>query len=156
MSAFDKVQTYYLQGLKEAPTLAKFVDPVLREAGMDTEDMESIHEEYEVKTEEGAVEIDRCLKGLGNPKIFLQAKPIGRKDLFKIDYDKTFKAALSANVFFCVFTDGISWEFYIIEQSTESTPQKLLKRIEILYDPLKRVEVIQILRNLIEGDRYES
>lgn len=156
MRTFNKIQTYYLQGLKEAPTLAKFVDPVLREAGLNTEDIESVHEEYEVRTETAAIEIDRCLKESGKPIIFLQAKPIGRRDLFKVDYDKTFRAALCVDVSFCVFTDGISWEFYIIEQSTASKVPQLLKRVEILYDPLKRVEIVQILKNLIKGDRYES
>lgn len=156
MKTLHRMQEIYLNGLKEAPTLAKFVDPVLREAGLDTEDIESVHEEYEVKLETAAIEIDRCLKESGNPRIFLQAKPIGRKDLFKIDYDKTFKAALRANVSYCVFTDGIFWEFYIIEQSTESKAPRLLKKVEILYDSLKQTEIVQILKNLIKGDRYES
>lgn len=156
MTNFNNIQTYYLQGLKEASTLAKFIDPVLCEAGLDTEDIESVQEEYEVRTESSAVEIDRCLKESGKPVIFLQAKPIGRRDLFKVDYDKTFRAALCADVSFCVFTDGISWEFYIIEQSTESKVPQLLEKVEILYDPLKRVEIVQIFKNLIKGGRHES
>lgn len=151
-----KIQDYYLQRLKEAPTLAKLVDPVLREAGFNTEDIESVQEEYEVKTEVVAVEIDRCLKESGNPMIFLQAKPIGRRDLFKVDYDKTFRAAVRANVSFCVFTDGISWEFYIIEQSEESKSPQLMKKVEILYEPAKQDEIVQTFKNLIAGGRYES
>lgn len=156
MNLPNDIKKFYIQGLKEAPTLAKFIDPVLREAGLDTEDIESVHEEYEVRTEAAAIEIDRCLKESGNPMIFLQAKPIGRRDLFKVDYDKTFRAALRANVSFCVFTDGISWEFYIIEQSTESKAPRLLKKVEILYDSLKRVEIVQTFKTLIKGGRHES
>lgn len=156
MKAIQDIKEFYIQGLKEAPTLAKFIDPVLRQAGFDTEDIESVHEEYEVRTEVVAVEIDRCLKVVGEPLIFLQAKPIGRRDLFNVDYKKTFKAASEAGIIFCVFTDGISWEFYTIEQSTGSKIPQLLKKIEILYDPLKRVEIVQIFKNLIKGGRYES
>lgn len=129
MGNYNQIQTYYLQGLKETPTLAKLVDPLLRKAGFDTENMESVHEEYEVQTEKSAVEIDRCLKKSGKPIIFLQAKPVGRRDLFRVDYDKTFRAASSASIIFCVFTDGIYWEFYIIEQSKPKAPQ-LLKKYE--------------------------
>lgn len=156
MRSLDNIQTYYLQGLKEAPTLAKFVDPILREAGFNTEDIESVDEEYEVKIEVTAVEIDRCLKRAGKPAIFLQAKPIGRRDLFKVDYDKTFKAASCANVSYCVFTDGISWEFYIIKQFLGSKTPQLLKKVEILYDLSKHDEIVQTFKNLIAGGRYES
>ena len=156
MKATQQIKEFYLQGLKEAPTLAKLIDPIIREVGLDTEDIESVHEEYEVKTEVAAVEIDRCLKKAGKPIIFLQAKPIGRRDLFKVDYIKTFRAASCENVFFCVFTDGVSWEFYILDPTSKVQTPQLLKRVEILYDPLKRVEVVQIFKKLIKGDRYES
>lgn len=150
----NDIKKFYIQGLREAPTLAKFIDPVLREAGFNTEDIESVHEEYEVRTETSVVEIDRCLKESGKPVILLQAKPMGRRDLFKVDYGKTFRAALCADVSFCIFTDGISWEFYILDPTLRI--QQLLKKVEILYDPLKRVEIVQILKNLIKGARYES
>ena len=156
MKNFNNIQTYYLHGLKEAPTLAKFIDPVLREAGLDTEDIESVHEEYEVRTEVAAVEIDRCLKILGKPLIFLQAKPIGRRDLFNVDYTKTFKAALAAGISFCVFTDGAVWEFYTIDPSSDMKTPTLLKRIEILYDPLKQVEIVEIFKKLMGVNKYES
>lgn len=152
----NKIQDYYLQRLKEAPTLAKLVDPILREAGFNTEDMESVQEEYEVRIEASAVEIDRCLKESGKPLIFLQAKPIGRRDLFKVDYYKTFRAAFCANVLFCIFTDGISWEFYTLDPASEVQSSQLLKKVEILYDPLKRVEIVQIFKDLIKGARHES
>jgi len=156
MKGSNKIQTYYLHGLKEAPTLAKLIDPVLREAGFNTEDIESVQEEYEIKTELAAVEIDRCLKKAGKPVIFLQAKPVGRKDLFKVDYKKTFSAAKVAEVTFCIFTDGIYWEFYAINQSLEASNPQFLKRIEILYDLSRQDEVALTLRNLRESIQNEN
>lgn len=149
------IQEYYLQGLKETSTLIKLIDPLLNEVGFNTRDIDSVHEEYEVKTKASAVKIDRCLKKKGKPIIFLQAKSIGRRDLFKDDYEKTFRAASWAHVSFCVFTDGISWEFYIIKSIRSKTPQ-LLKRVEILYEPAKRDEITQTLKSLTTRGTYES
>lgn len=151
----NQIQNYYLEALKEAPTLAKLIDPLLRKAGFDTEDINSVHEEYEIQTEKAAIEIDRCLKKSGKPVILLQAKPIGRRDLFKVDYDKTFSAALQSSISFCVFTDGICWEFYTLDhQVLQSRNPELVKRVEILYEPLKVEEIVCTLKQIVE--KYEN
>lgn len=155
MFTLQKVTDYYLHRIKETPTLAKIIDPIARKAGFDTEDSTSIQEAYDVKTSDYTVEIDRCLKKDNKPIIFLQAKQIGRKDLFKVDYIKTFNAAKKAGVDICIFADGMIWEFYSFNMSLYPETPRLFKKIDILDNPSGYEELIQILGDLRRGgDKY--
>lgn len=140
MTNTQNLSTFYIQGLREAPTIAKLIEPILREVGLNTEDINSIEEEFIVNTNLGAVAVDRCLKSKGRPWIFLQAKPIGKAYLFKVDYKKTFDAAFKQGVPYVIFTDGNWWEFY--EQDN------LLRRIDLLHKPQKSSELIIFLKGL--------
>ena len=140
MINLQNLSTFYVQGLREAPTIAKLIEPILREAGSNTDDINSIEEEYVVYTSFGTVAIDRCLKKEGRPWVFLQAKPIGKACLFKVDYKKTFEAAFKQGVPYIIFTDGNWWEFY--------EHGNLLWRIDLLHKPHKSSELIIFLKGL--------
>lgn len=142
------LQTFYVQGLREAPTIAKLIDPLLKNAGFDTEDIDSVEEEYSVRTNLGTVEIDKCLKCSGKPYVFLQAKPIGKTHLFKIDYKKTFEAAFSQGIPYAVFTDGVLWEFYSVFQSSLTIHPQMIWQVNLLYDSSKHSELVQKLQSL--------
>lgn len=155
MFNIQKVTDYYLRYIKETPTLAKIIDPLTRMAGFDTEDMDSVQEAYDVRASKFSVEIDRCLKKDGKPIMFLQAKPIGRNYLFKVDYEKTFKAAQKAGIDICIFTDGMVWEFYSFNKSLDIETPRRFKEINILNNSSGYEELIQILKDLRGGDIYE-
>ncbi|MDO8570663.1 MAG: hypothetical protein Q7R97_03715 [Candidatus Daviesbacteria bacterium] len=154
MFSHQKITNFCLQRIKETPTLAKIIDPITRKAGFDTEELTSVQEAYDVNTGEYSVELDRCLKRDNKPIIFLQAKPIGRQDLFKVDYSKTFKAAKKAGVDICLFTDGRIWKFYSFNMSLYSETPRLFKTIDVLNNLPGYEELIQILADLRGGDKY--
>ncbi len=147
----QNLSTFYIQGLREAPTIAKLIEPLLRESGLNKEDMNSIEEEFIVYTKLGAVAIDRCLKKNGKPWIFLQAKPVGKAFLFKVDYKKTFEAASKQEVPYVVFTDGNSWEFYSVLRSGLEFHSNIIWQIELVRNPQKFSEIVQFLQNLLNG-----
>lgn len=141
----NDIKSLLIRGLREAATIYKTVDPLLGNAGFNVNDMESVEEEYNVRTSFGIVEIDKCLKSNGKALAFLQAKPLGKSHLFKIDYQKTFEAASRYGVPYAIFTSGDCWEFY---------KQTILRlRVNLLYKPQKSLEVITFLKEMLAERR---
>jgi len=154
MINLQNLSTFYIQGLREAPTITKLIVPLLREAGINNDDINSTEEEFNVQTSFGAVAIDICIKIKGRPWIFLQAKPIGKAYLFRVDYKKTFEAAFKQRIPYVIFTDGNSWEFYKKTLQSGLDPQyNLLWRIDLVHKPQKTLEITHFLQGLLaEGE----
>jgi hypothetical protein len=61
--------------INEQNTKAALIDPVLRTLGWDIEDVEEVHREYKLKSADNPV--DYALMILRNPRLFIEAKPLG-------------------------------------------------------------------------------
>ena len=137
-----------IQGVNEAVTLAKLIDPILREAGFDTEDIKSVEEEFSVEIDSETVIIDRCLKRRGKTLVFLQAKQVGRKNLFKNDVSKTRRVASKYQVPFIIFTDGVFWELNKMIGLQPLIDYEKYMQINLSYYPSKYQEIITALKSL--------
>jgi predicted type IV restriction endonuclease len=94
----------------EEETKSALVTPMLRALGWDCEDPDEVHWEYRYTSRDNPV--DYALFVGGRPRLFVEAKPLGR-DLG--DYRWRVQAvnyANAAGVEWCVLTDGNFWQIY--------------------------------------------
>ena len=97
----------------EAVTIGKLIYPIIREAGFNTEDINSVEEEYEIQAIKSSIFVDRMLKDKnGKPTCALQAKKVGDTYLLGGDIKKTLPHTLKAGIQYSVFTEGTEWRLY--------------------------------------------
>lgn len=99
--------------VNEAVTIGKIVEPILRIAGINTEDFNRIEEEYEIKTTRGSIIVDRMLKNISGKAICaVQVKKIGDTYSLKSDIHKTIPIITDIGVTYSIYTDGIEWRIF--------------------------------------------
>ena len=99
--------------VNEAVTIEKLVIPIVRRAGFNTEDINSVEEEYEIKTEDGSIFIDRAIKNArGEVVCGIQAKKVGNTYFLSKDVNKTIPAIVMRDIAYGIFTDGIEWRIF--------------------------------------------
>lgn len=116
------------KGLNETNTKSTLIDPVLRALGWDVENLEDVDHEFRLKSHDDPV--DYALLVMREPKLFVEAKALG-KDLDDHKWSKQIMSyAGVAGVEWIVLTDGNEWRIY---NSHAPVPieQKLLMKVRI-------------------------
>jgi len=94
----------------EQETKSSLVTPMLRALGWDCEEAEAVRLEYRYRPQDNPV--DYALMVGEQPRVFVEAKPLG-KDLREHKWRaQTVNYANSAGVNWCVLTDGNAWLVY--------------------------------------------
>ncbi len=94
----------------EENTKAVLVEPVLQALGWDTHDLDEVEREFRYKSQDNPV--DYALFVSGRPRLFVEAKGLGR-DLGNHKWkSQTVNYANTAGVEWCVLTDGNFWQVY--------------------------------------------
>jgi len=109
---FRKVKSLLTRNgqIGEENTKAALIDPVLQVLGWDIHDLDEVQREYKYKGKGNPV--DYALFVGGNPKMFLEAKPLGA-NLGDIKWrSQVVNYANNAGVEWCVLTDGNTWHVY--------------------------------------------
>ena len=102
-----------MRGVNEAVTIGKLINPIIRKAGFNVEDLNSVEEEYEIKAYNGSIFVDRMLKDKsGRPACAVQAKKVGSTHLLDTDVKKTIPYFLKAGILHSIFTDGTEWRIF--------------------------------------------
>lgn len=94
----------------EENTKAVLVEPLLEALGWDTRDLEEVQREFRYKPQDNPV--DYALLVSGKPRLFVEAKGLGR-DLGQHKWKtQAVNYANTAGVEWCVLTDGNFWQVY--------------------------------------------
>ena len=145
--------------ITEQDTKSALVTPILRALGWDCEDPDEVRHEYRHRPQDNPV--DYALRIGGKPRLYVEAKSLGR-DLGEYKWGlQTINYANGAGVNWCVLTDGNSWRIYK-SNADEELEQKLLLETW-LYDPEGKAppdgaaEVLSLLsKESIAGDELNS
>jgi len=92
----------------ESKTKQGIIEPILRYLGWDTSDVEEVCLEYYIPDRRDKV--DYSLRSNGEDKVFIEAKKVGDK---LQDKTQLCDYANHKDVKLAVFTNGISWEFFL-------------------------------------------
>jgi hypothetical protein len=113
--------------LKETPTRAIFIDPLLEALGWDIRDPDEVELEY--PTIDGK-SVDYAAKINRKPVLFIEAKPLNDTLSDVKDITQVVGYAANAGVEWCILTNGITYKIY---RSTEKAdaPNKLLYEVTI-------------------------
>jgi len=96
--------------LNEQETKSALVTPMLRALGWDCEDPDEVRWEYRYKSQDNPV--DYAIFVAGRPRLFIEAKALGR-DLGEHKWRAVaVNYANTAGVDWCVLTDGNFWQIY--------------------------------------------
>lgn len=125
-----QLERHRRSGLKEYPTRAIFIDPLLEALGWDLRDTDVV--ELEHATIDGK-SVDYALKVHKKPALFLEAKQLNDPLTDVKDITQTVGYASNDGVEWCVLTNGVRYKVY---KSLERgpAPEKLL--FEVSLDPL--------------------
>jgi len=125
-----QLERHRRSGLKEYPTRAIFIDPLLEALGWDLRDTDCV--ELEHATIDGK-SVDYALKIQKKPALYVEAKPLNDPLTDVKDITQTVGYAANNGVEWCVLTNGVRYNVY---KSLERgpAPEKLL--FEVSLDPL--------------------
>ncbi|HWQ28126.1 MAG TPA: hypothetical protein VNN12_03790, partial [Dehalococcoidia bacterium] len=95
--------------LNEANTKALLIEPLLNALGWDVYDLNSVTREYRVYDN---TLIDYALKVGGKPRLFVEAKPVGKPLDDKQFIAQTVNYANNEGLVWCVLTNGLQYRVY--------------------------------------------
>lgn len=128
-------------GANEANTKVLLIEPLLAALGWDTGDLDAVEREYRVYDN---TSLDYALKIDGKPRLFVEAKGIGKKLDDKQFIAQTVNYANNEGVLWCVLTNGLVYRVY---KTNEPVPmeQKLLFEVDLGADSASTAEVAKSL-----------
>jgi len=111
----------------EANTKHHLIEPVLRALGWNLDDFDEVDREFKVY--DGTF-LDYALRVDGKPKLFVEAKALGKSLSDKSFIAQTVNYANNEGVVWCVLTNGLTYQVY---KSNEPVPmeRKLLFELDI-------------------------
>jgi predicted transport protein len=111
----------------EANTKVLLIEPLLAALGWDTGDLDAVEREYRVYDN---TSLDYALKIDGKPRLFVEAKGIGKNLDDKQFIAQTVNYANNEGVLWCVLTNGLVYRVY---KTNEPVPmeQKLLFEVDL-------------------------
>src|SRR5664280_29917 len=132
----DRIAKYQRQSIGEQDTKAALIVPVLRALGWDVEDLEDVKLEYRRRPSDNPV--DYALFLLREPRLFIEAKPLGAHLGDHKWASQILAYATVAGVEWVALTDGNAWRIY---NSHAAVPveQKLFRVVHIA-DPDEHAE----------------
>ena len=139
--------------LNEENTKATLVEPVLRALGWDLEDIEEVQREYKRKRQDKPVDYGLLL--LRTPKLFIEAKALGKNLDERRWANQIMGYAAVAGVAWVVLTDGDEYRLYN-SHATVAVERKLFRTVRIS-DPASAAEdTLRLLsRKEMEENRIE-
>lgn len=132
-----KLDKHRRHDLKEYPTRAIFVDPLLEALGWDVRDPDEVELEY--PTIDGK-SVDYAPKINRKPVLFVEAKPLNDSLTDVKSITQVVGYAANAGVEWCILTNGVTYKVYRSTERAEA-PDKLL--FEVSLDP-KETEGIPV------------
>ncbi len=132
----------------EAQVKQAVILPVLRELGWIDSDPTEFLPEYST----GTGRVDYALLGGGGPRVFIEAKALGKVDVK--GEEQVFGYAVNRGVPFLILTDGNLWDFYL--SMAEGPPaERRFYRVELTRQ--ERVpEYVESLEQFLRKDRVVS
>jgi predicted transport protein len=114
-------------GANEANTKVLLIEPLLTALGWDTGDLDAVEREYRVYDN---TSLDYALKIDGKPRLFVEAKGIGKNLDNQQFIAQTVNYANNEGVLWCVLTNGLVYRVY---KTNEPVPmeQKLLFEVDL-------------------------
>lgn len=111
----------------EANTKVLLIEPLLASLGWDTGDLDVVEREYRVYDN---TSLDYALKIDGEPRLFVEAKGVGKNLDDKQFIAQTVNYANNEGVLWCVLTNGLTYRVY---KTNEPVPmeQKLLFEVDL-------------------------
>ena len=123
----DKVDRWRERGINEADTRALLIEPMLGALGWDVHDLDEVNREYRVY--DGTL-LDYALKVGGDPRLFVEAKPLLKSLDDKQFIAQTVNYANNAGVVWCVLTNGLQYRVYKSNEPVEME-RKLLFEVDV-------------------------
>ena len=114
-------------GGNEANTKALLIEPLLAELGWDTSDLAQVEREYRVFD---GTSLDYALKIDGEPRLFVEAKAVGKPLEDKAFISQTVNYANNEGVVWCVLTNGVAYRIYKTNEPV-AMEEKLLFEIDL-------------------------
>ena len=124
-----KLDRHRREDLKEYPTRAIFIDPLLLALGWDVRDPDEVELEY--PTIDGK-SVDYAPKINRKPVLFIEAKPLNDALTDVKAITQVVGYAANAGVEWCILTNGVTYKVYRSTEKAEA-PDKLL--FEVSIDP---------------------
>ncbi len=114
-------------GGNEANTKALLIEPLLASLGWDTADLDQVEREYRVFD---GTSLDYALKVEGTPRLFLEAKAVGKALDDKAFISQTVNYANNEGVVWCVLTNGLAYRVYKTNEPV-GMEEKLLFEVDL-------------------------
>ena len=120
----------------EQNTKAMLIEPILEALGWDIRDWDEVHREFRAKSADSPV--DYALKIMRTPRLFLEAKGLGRELSDRKWVAQVLGYATVAGVEWCILTDGDEWRFYNSTAAVDAE-EKLFRRVRLSEGNLDKV-----------------
>jgi hypothetical protein len=135
--------------MNEQSTRASLIDPVLRALGWDIGDPDDVQHEYRVKRADNPV--DYALLVNGAPKLFVEAKALGRDLADRKWSNQIMGYAAVAGVEWVALTNGDEWRIYRALAAVD-VDSKLLLTAKVSEDADLAARVLRLLSKREMGD----
>jgi hypothetical protein len=138
----DRITRYQRQGIGEQDTKAALIVPVLRALGWDVEDLEDVKLEYRRRPSDNPV--DYALFLLREPRLFIEAKPLGAHLEDQRWANQILTYAMAAGVEWVALSDGNEYRLY---NSHAAVPveEKLFRIIQVADPATRPAETLGLL-----------
>ncbi|MFO1052216.1 MAG: type I restriction enzyme HsdR N-terminal domain-containing protein [Planctomycetota bacterium] len=149
----ERIRRAAKQSLNEQNTKATLIEPVLRALGWDVEDIEEVVREFKVKSRDKPV--DYGLLALREPRLFVEAKPLGENLDDRRWASQIMGYASVAGVGWIVLTDGDEYRIYN-SHATVAVEEKLFRSVRVSAgDPTAAATLELLSKSRIEENRIE-
>lgn len=132
----DRIEQYAKRDLNEQNTKATLIEPVMRALGWDTEDVEEVAREFKIKSSDKPV--DYGLLQLRKPRLFVEAKALGKDLADRRWANQIMGYAAVAGVEWIVLTDGNEWRIYNTHAPV-AVDEKLFRTVRLTDDGVDQV-----------------
>ena len=138
----DRITKYQRQSIGEQDTKAALIVPVLRALGWDVEDLEDVKLEYRRRPSDNPV--DYALFLLREPRLFIEAKPLGARLDDHRWANQILTYAMAAGVEWVALSDGNEYRLY---NSHAAVPveEKLFRIIKVAHEATQPAETLGLL-----------
>ena len=138
----ERLTRYEGEAINEQNTKATLIAPLLRALGWDVEDLEEVHREYRHHPSDNPV--DFALLDLRTPRLFVEAKALGRNLSDRKWANQIMGYASVAGVEWVVLTDGDEYRIYNAHASVP-VEEKLFRTVRLTDDDPQINETLALL-----------
>ena len=138
----ERLTRYEGEAINEQNTKATLIAPLLRALGWDVEDLEEVHREYRHHPSDNPV--DFALLDLRTPRLFVEAKALGRNLSDRKWANQIMGYAGVAGVEWVVLTDGNEYRIYNAHASVP-VEEKLFRAVRLTDDDPQLSETLVLL-----------